>query len=50
MNWMSRDAAFGRWVSETAKALGLRTMIVDGKRSIEENVEYLEKYYALSRK
>jgi hypothetical protein len=38
-SWMDRDVAFARWVLDQARDLGLRTLIVDGGRTITQNVE-----------
>ncbi|HVO42708.1 MAG TPA: hypothetical protein VMT34_08800 [Aggregatilineales bacterium] len=36
-NWMERDARFARWVAGEAADLGYETLLVDGKRTVDEN-------------
>jgi hypothetical protein len=40
-NWMDRDVAFAHWVLDQARGLGLRTRVVDGDRTIEQNAEFV---------
>jgi 2-phosphoglycerate kinase len=41
-NWMERDVLFGKVMLQEAEQLGYPTLIVDGRKSIEENVEIVE--------
>lgn len=41
-NWMERDAIFANTVLEDAKTLGYFTIVVDGKKSIDENYKEIE--------
>ena len=38
-NWMDRDVGFARQVARQARALGLNVLMVDGKRTVEQNAE-----------
>lgn len=42
-NWMQRDAQFARTVQRQAEALGFLVLVVDGKSSLEENLEWTAK-------
>lgn len=46
-NWMQRDALFANDVLRQAKALGYRSILVDGKRTIAENYNEVIKMYDL---
>lgn len=47
-NWMERDAAFGRWVLSEVERLNLVGLVVDGSRTIEQNVLQVAKLLNLS--
>jgi 2-phosphoglycerate kinase len=46
-NWMGRDVAFARWVTSTADELGLRTVPIDGSRTIAENARLVADHFGL---
>ncbi len=46
-NWMERDALFALEVNAKAEELGYRTIIVDGKSSIDRNFMLVEKIFNL---
>jgi hypothetical protein len=47
-NWMSRDAAFARWVREQARQRGLFLLEVDGRLSIPENAAIVAGHFGLA--
>ncbi len=46
-NWMKRDYLFAESVLKDAKKLGYPTMVVDGKRSIDENLDIIEEVFKI---
>ena len=46
-NWMARDEAFAQVVNEQAMTLGLPLLIVDGSRSLLENMAFVEERLGL---
>jgi hypothetical protein len=46
-NWMDRDAGFARWVLSKTNELGLKTVQVDGKRTIAENARLVADFFRL---
>lgn len=46
-NWMGRDVAFARWVVSTADELGLRTIPIDGSRTIAESARLVADLFGL---
>jgi hypothetical protein len=46
-NWMSRDAGFARAVEAEARELGMKLLITDGTRSIDETVAIVEEHFGL---
>ena len=46
-NWMDRDVGFAKRVAEQARALGLKVLTVDGKRTIEQNAEIVARHLGL---
>jgi 2-phosphoglycerate kinase len=46
-NWMDRDGGFAKRVAERARALDLKVLAVDGKRTIEQNAEIVAQYLGL---
>jgi hypothetical protein len=46
-NWMDRDVAFARWVSQEATRLGLRVLRVDGRRTVRGNAEVVQAHFRL---
>jgi hypothetical protein len=46
-NWMDRDVAFGRWVREQTRELGLEVLEVSGQRTIESNAEIVARHFGL---
>ncbi len=47
-NWMKRDYLFASSVLKDASQLEYSTLIVDGKKSIDENLKVIEKVFSLS--
>jgi 2-phosphoglycerate kinase len=47
-NWMDRDVEFARQAAEQARALDLKVLAVDGKRTIEQNAEIVAKWFGLT--
>ena len=47
-NWMARDAAFASWLAKQIRDLGLRSIEVDGSRSIEEIADVIVSHFGLS--
>ena len=47
-NWMVRDELFGQEVLRQAKAHNYRAIVVDGKRSIDEQYEQVKDYWGLA--
>lgn len=46
-NWMARDELFGQEVLRQARVHHYRTIVVDGKRSIDEQYEQVKDYWGL---
>ncbi len=46
-NWMERDALFALSVIKQSKEIGYETLIVDGKKNIDENLRFVEKFFCL---
>ena len=46
-NWMGRDAAFARTISQDAKDRGLYVIEVDGSQSIEEHAKMVAAHFGL---
>jgi hypothetical protein len=46
-NWMARDVAFARWVTDQTLQLGLKHIVVDGSLSIEENARLVAEHLDL---
>lgn len=46
-NWMARDAGFARFVAAEARRRGGRVLVVDGARSVEENLRTVERHFWL---
>lgn len=44
-NWMQRDMAFAKHIASQADHLNLKTLIVDGSRSIQENARRMEGHF-----
>ena len=44
-NWMSRDHLFGKEVLSQAESIGYGTLLVHGERTIEEQFDYVTKYF-----
>lgn len=44
-NWMERDIRFGAWVRQETARLGLTTLVVDGQRSLEENMCWVAEFF-----
>jgi 2-phosphoglycerate kinase len=47
-NWMERDHRFGQEIIRQAKAYGLGTVIVDGKRNIDTQYDFVVRHFGLS--
>jgi 2-phosphoglycerate kinase len=47
-NWMERDARFANWVIEQVRRSGLELVVVDEKRTIEENAVVIATHFDLS--
>lgn len=47
-NWMSRDIAFAKYIADDAWHRGLRTLIVNGNASLEDNLKVVELHFQLS--
>jgi hypothetical protein len=47
-NWMERDVRFSERVLREAKAAGYATLLVDGRLSAEQNMEFIEGVFGLS--
>lgn len=47
-NWMDRDSAYGQVALQQAEAAGLTSLVVDGRRSIEENAALVEAHFGLA--
>jgi hypothetical protein len=46
-NWMGRDVAFARWVVSTADELRLKTIPIDGSRTIAESARLVAGLFGL---
>jgi 2-phosphoglycerate kinase len=46
-NWMARDFGFAKAVAAEANAFGFEVITVDGSRSIEETVRFVEEHFGL---
>lgn len=46
-NWMERDARFATWIEAEVKRLGLRSLTIDGSRTIKENAEQVARHFRL---
>jgi len=46
-NWMERDSLFASAVLNQAKDIGYETLIVDGQKSVDENLLFVEKYFKM---
>jgi hypothetical protein len=44
-NWMRRDASFARIVAREARIRNMRVLTVDGTRTLEENLAFVERYF-----
>jgi len=44
-NWMERDAAFAAFVIDEAKRLNLEWLLVDGRKTVEENAKIVAKHF-----
>ncbi len=44
-NWMQRDIQFARFVRGDAEQRGLRAIVVDGQRSLAENIRLVEDHF-----
>jgi len=47
-NWMTRDQLFGQEILHQAMDLGFGTIVVDGKRTIDAQNEYVRKYFGIT--
>jgi hypothetical protein len=47
-NWMKRDYLFADSVLKDATKLGYSTLVVDGKRTIDENLAIMKKFLKLN--
>lgn len=47
-NWMMRDHLFGKEILRQAERYGFGTILVDGKRNIEEQFKYVCSYFDLA--
>ena len=48
-NWMQRDIRFAQQVEQAARHLTMRTLVVDGARSLMENKACVEQHFQLPR-
>lgn len=48
-NWMQRDICFAQQVEQAARHLTMRTLVVDGARSLMENTAFVEQHFQLPR-
>jgi len=48
-NWMDRDVAFARWAAGEARKNGMRVIVNDGSRTVEDNVTWVAEYFKLMR-
>ena len=46
-NWMNRDVAFAKVVTQHARDLGMRVIVVDGRHSMEQNAAIVAEYFGL---
>ena len=47
-NWMQRDILFARYITRTAAELGGTVLVVDGTKTIDDNVRLVERHLGLS--
>ena len=47
MNWMERDVEFASVVAQEATRLALNVLVVDGQRSLAENIEIARQHFLL---
>jgi 2-phosphoglycerate kinase len=47
-NWMQRDIGFARFVAREARMQNMRVLTVDGSRTLEENLAFVERYFQLA--
>ena len=46
-NWMERDSMFALSVLNQARNIGYKTIIVDGAKSVDDNLLLVEEYFEL---
>jgi hypothetical protein len=46
-NWMQRDIGFATFIASQATEQGMRVLLVDGKRSLAENIASVEQHFQL---
>ena len=46
-NWMERDSLFALTVLNQAKDIGYETLIVDGQKSLDENLLFIEEHFQI---
>jgi len=46
-NWMERDILFALTILSQAKDIGYETLIVDGQKSVTENLMFVEQHFQL---
>jgi hypothetical protein len=47
-SWMTRDAAFAKWVAKSAGNLGLKVLTVDGTRTLSEMATLVAAHLSLA--
>lgn len=47
-NWMMRDHLFGQEILHQAASLGFGTIVVDGQRAIDAQIEYVRNYFDIT--
>lgn len=47
-NWMQRDISFGRCIRAEAENRGLRVLVVDGEKTIDDNISQVEQHFQLA--
>lgn len=46
-NWMQRDIGFATFIASQATKQGMQVLLVDGKRSLAENIAFVEQHFQL---